>query len=100
MTFRLTYEIAHDQSAPGQAARVIRVDLECEPASEDEVREAVSAFLAAVTGERETLRRDTVKSKPSDGTGANRSALWQEWDDEAAKSSKPAPHCPNGVPPS
>lgn len=59
MTFRLTYEISHDQVGPGQAGRVIRIDLECEPASADEVSEAVSAFLTAVTGERETLRQDT-----------------------------------------
>lgn len=59
MTFRLTYEITHDQAAPGQAGRVTRLDLECEPASEDEVNAAVNAFLTAVTGERETLRRDT-----------------------------------------
>lgn len=59
MTFRLTYEITHDQAAPGQAGRVIRVDLECEPASADEVGEAVTAFLTVVTGERESLRADT-----------------------------------------
>lgn len=59
MTFRLTYEIAHDQAQPGQASRVIRIDLDCEPASANEVTEAVSAFLTAVTGEREALRRDT-----------------------------------------
>jgi hypothetical protein len=61
MTFRLTYEITHDQAAPGQAARVIRIDLECEPASADEVTEALNGFLAAVTGEREALRRDTLE---------------------------------------
>lgn len=61
MTFRLTYEVAHDQAAPGQAGRVVRIELECEPASSDEVGEAVAAFLTAATGERETLRRDTSR---------------------------------------
>lgn len=60
MTFRLTYEITHDQAAPGQAGRVIRIDLECEPASASEVTEALSGFLTAVTGEREALRQDTT----------------------------------------
>jgi hypothetical protein len=59
MIFRLTYEITHDQAAPGQAGRVIRLDLECEPASADEVTEALNGFLTAVTGEREALRQDT-----------------------------------------
>lgn len=64
MTFRLTYEITHDQGVSREGAgvtagRIIRIDLECEPASEDETREAVSAFLTAATGEREALRRDT-----------------------------------------
>lgn len=59
MTFRLTYEITHDQAAPGSAGRVIRVELECEPASASEVQEALSGFLTAVTGEREALRQDT-----------------------------------------
>lgn len=59
MTFRLIYEITHDQLGVSQAARVIRVDLECEPASADEVGEAVTAFLTVVTGERESLRADT-----------------------------------------
>lgn len=56
MTFRLAYEVAHDQSAPGAAGRVVRIDLECEPASADEVGEAVSAFLAAAAAEREAIR--------------------------------------------
>ncbi len=60
MTFRLTYEITHDQAAPGTAGRVIRIDLECEPASADEVTEALNGFLTAVTGEREALRQDTA----------------------------------------
>jgi hypothetical protein len=59
MTFRLVYEITHDQAAPGQAGRVIRIDLECEPASAAEVTEALNGFLTAVTGEREALRQDT-----------------------------------------
>jgi hypothetical protein len=59
MTFRLTYEITHDQSGPGLAGRVIRVELECEPASAAEVTEALNGFLTAITGEREALRQDT-----------------------------------------
>ena len=59
MTFRLMYEVTHDQAAPGQAGRVIRIELECEPASAAEVTEAVTAFLTAATGEREALRQDT-----------------------------------------
>lgn len=66
MTFRLTYEITHDQAAPGQAARVIRLEMECEPASADEVNEAVTAFLTAATGEREALRHDTLGNDGKD----------------------------------
>ena len=71
MTFRLTYEITHDQGvsrdgAGVTAGRVIRIDLECEPASADEVTEALNGFLTAVTGEREALRQDT---SGNDGTG-------------------------------
>jgi len=58
MTFRLSYEITHDQTGPGLAGRVIRIELECEPASEREVTEALNGFLTAVTGEREALRAD------------------------------------------
>jgi hypothetical protein len=64
VTFRLVYEITHDQAGPGQAARVIRVEMECEPAAAAEVQEAVGAFLTAVTGEREALRRDTTPDGP------------------------------------
>jgi len=64
MTFRLTYEITHDQGVSREGAgvtagRVIRIDLECEPASADEVTEALNGFLAVVTGEREALCHDT-----------------------------------------
>lgn len=66
MTFRLTYEITHDQrtareGAGYDAGRVIRIDLECEPASADEVTEALNGFLTVVTGEREALRQDTAR---------------------------------------
>jgi hypothetical protein len=67
MTFRLVYEITHDQDAPGQAARIVRLELECEPASEDEVREAVSVFLTAATGEREALYREGRHLAGDDG---------------------------------
>ena len=60
MTFRMVYEITHDQTGPGLAGRVVRVELECEPASSSEVAEALSGFLTAVTGEREALRQDTT----------------------------------------
>lgn len=65
MTFRLVYEITHDQTGPGLAGRVIRVELECEPASASEVQEALSGFLTAVTGEREALRHDTAPPEVS-----------------------------------
>ena len=49
MTFRLI---------PGQAERIVRIEVEIEPASDHEVGEAVQAFLTAVTGEREALHRE------------------------------------------
>jgi len=67
MTFRLTYEIAHEQHQPGQADRVVRIDLDMEPASSMETVDAVNAWLTAVSGERETLSRDTMAVEGEDG---------------------------------
>lgn len=62
MTFRLSYEVTMDQTIPGQAARIVRIEAEVEPASEHEVAEAVQAFLTAMTGEREALHRETRRN--------------------------------------
>lgn len=62
MTFRLTYEVVMEQTLPGQAARIVRIEADVEPASDHEVGEAVQAFLTAVTGEREALHRETRRS--------------------------------------
>ena len=58
MTFRLFYEVAMGQTIPGQAERIVRIEVEIEPASDHEVGDAVQAFLTAVTGEREALHRE------------------------------------------
>lgn len=58
MTFRLSYEVAMGQTIPGQAERIVRIEVEIEPASDHEVGEAVQAFLTAVTGERGALHRE------------------------------------------
>ena len=57
MSFRMSYEVTFDQTTRDQAGRVVRLDMECDPKSEVEIREAVSAFLTGVAGERETLFR-------------------------------------------
>ena len=57
VSFRMSYEVSFDQSAHGQAGRIVRLEMDCEPKSEVEIREAVSAFLTGVAGERETLFR-------------------------------------------
>lgn len=58
MTFRLTYEITHAQTEPGQADRVVRIDLDMQPTSSMETIDGINAWLTAVSGERETLSRD------------------------------------------
>lgn len=62
MSFRLSYEVSIDQTLPGQAARVVRIEADIEPASDHEVSEAVQTFLTAVTGEREAFHRETRRS--------------------------------------
>lgn len=62
MTFRLSYEVTMDQTIPGQAARIVHIEADIEPASDHEISEAVQAFLTAVTGEREALHRETRRN--------------------------------------
>ena len=57
MSFRMSYEVTFDLSARDQAGRVVRLEMDVEPASMPELSEAISAFLTGVAGEREMLFR-------------------------------------------
>jgi hypothetical protein len=57
VSFHLSYEVVSEQNAPGQASRIVKVAAECDAESLSEAQEAISAFLTAVTGEREMAFR-------------------------------------------
>ena len=61
MSYRMAYQITHEQHGVGNAGRIILIEVECEtPQTIEEIRETVTGFLTAVTGEREVLRQQDV----------------------------------------
>lgn len=60
MAIRLYYEVAFGQTMPGQADRLVRIDMEADGTTPEETREALSAFLTAASGERETIHRTVM----------------------------------------
>ena len=55
----LSYEITIDQTAPGRAGRVLRIELLCgDTLPLPEIQESVNAWITTVTGEREALMRE------------------------------------------
>lgn len=58
MVLHLSYEIVTEQNIPGQAGRILRIELSCDGTALPETQEAISAWITTVTGEREALMRE------------------------------------------